>query len=82
VEYYLDYDTRQKCYYLAPFKVEKGKTYLIRFEKRFEADNYLKLLNSQKVDSPLIDSENYNFIEEIVEQKTVVKIFSPKKKPA
>jgi len=82
MNYYLDYDTRRKCYYLAPFKVVKGQAHLIRFDKRFEADNYLKLLNSGKAMGPLADSENFFVIEEIVEKNGAVKIFSLKKKPA
>lgn len=81
MDYYLDYDTRQKCYYLAPFKVVKDEAYLIRFTKRFEADKYLKMLNSGSLKNPITNRNEFVLIEEVMDGLSRVKIFEIKKGP-
>ncbi len=80
MQYYLDQDLRQNIFYLAPFGKVQGPSFVIAFDKRFEADNFLRKLNSGMIKGPHEDLSCYEKIgEEVLMKKTLI-VFRVKKR--
>ena len=66
-KFYIDQDIRQSKIYIAPFKIEKGKAFLIECSNMGDADALLKKLNYLGLQPPpknKIDFEKVDVYEE------------------
>lgn len=62
MKYYLTTDLKDGYYYIAPFgKLEP--TFLIRFDKKYEAENFLKNLLIYPKQGPYDSKESYELLE-------------------
>lgn len=64
--YYITTDLNDGHYYIAPLG-KVSEPYLIRFAKRYQADDYLKKLIAGIKKDPLKDPKGYQFIETLTD---------------
>lgn len=74
--FYLDYDTRKQCYFIAPMIQPKTEKWLIEFKTRSEADNFLKNLMLGRVMTP--DKDFVSYIKLRDEEEGRVAVYKPK----
>ena len=77
-KFYLDTDLRNNLFYIAPFQTPESGHYIIRFEQRYKADEFLKKLIAGLSKSPDQDEGAYELIEVLEEGRGKVFVYRAK----
>lgn len=78
MDYYLDTDLRSSTYFVVPWNQVDQKRYVIRFSKRYKAEEFLKGLSFRKYKDPIKSPNNFKLIEELELKGKTVKVFEVK----
>lgn len=73
MNYYLDHDVRSNLYYIAPYK-QTPTPYLIVFNKRYLADQFLRKINAGLILPPSKNEKEYCLNERYQELRLGLKV--------
>lgn len=75
MSYYLDMDLKKGLVYIAPLVTPAEGHFIIQFQDRYSADNYLKKLVSRLRKPPFEDPKSYRLLEVLESKKGKVSVF-------
>ncbi len=52
MKFYLDTDLRKSKVYILPYNIDKKRPYAIEFDSLWEAENFLRKINSEQIKGP------------------------------